>query len=561
MFSRLFRFSALALLLAVPAAGAQEPRKADAKAAGPAVLVRVQSINDLIATAKYVRTLIPGEPGDQFELGIGAFEAFIDKDKGSIEGIDVKNPIGLYVTFGEELTPTPPAVVLVPVADPEAVLTALKERAMLTIEKEKGDVYKTQPPQSPFPIYFRFANKYAYITINDPQNIDPKTLPKPETVLGGKPEHIISATLRIDRLPDGMKRMAIAGIENQLAMGKDQPIPNETKAIKEFKDKAIDELAANLKSVLDGGEELALRINVDQKAEEVSLELELKGTQGSKLARDIQSIKDNKSVAGGAVASPDAAANFNLSVGLSSGLKALLPPVVDDALGLARKEGNVPGEIQTKIEPLIKALLPTVKAGELDFAAAMIGPDKDNLYTVVAALKVVEGKKIETTLKDLAKKELPPEVSAMIVFDAEKLTGGASLHTVKLSEHLDEQGRKILGKSDLHLMFRDDLMVAAIGPGAVEALKRAATSQPADVGVTQLQVHLNRFVPVLGENAEQLAAARAAAEKVFGKGVSKADTIRFSIEGGTSLKAKIAAKGKAIQFLAEYGVAIEKKDQ
>ena len=63
-------------------------------------------------------------------------------------------------------------------------------------------------------------------------------------------------------------------------MGKDQPIPNETKAIKEFKDKSIDELAANLKSLLEGGEEAALRINVDPKAEEVALELELNGVAG-----------------------------------------------------------------------------------------------------------------------------------------------------------------------------------------------------------------------------------------------------------------------------------------
>src|SRR5689334_14808167 len=193
MFSRLFRLSALALVLAVPAARADD-KKADAPTkkadSGPALLVRVQAINDLLKTAEYIRTLIPGEAGDQFELGYKALEAFIDKDKGSIEGVDVKNPIGLYVAFGEELSPTPPVVVLVPVVDQEAVLTALKERAKLTIEKEKDDVYKTEVPNVPFPLYFRFANKYAYVT-NDAQSIDPKTLPKPETVLGGRPEHLV----------------------------------------------------------------------------------------------------------------------------------------------------------------------------------------------------------------------------------------------------------------------------------------------------------------------------------------------------------------------------------
>jgi hypothetical protein len=561
MFSRLFRLSALAVLLAVPAAGAQETKKDSPRPAGPSVVVRVPAINDLLAAAKYIRTFVPGDQGNELELGLGAAEAFIDNDKGSIEGIDVKSPIGLYVTFGEELNATPPVVVLIPVADQDAVLNALKNRAQLQVEKEKDDVYKTQPPQSPFPIYFRFANKYAYVTINDPQNIDPKTLPKPEAVLGGgKPEQLISASLRIDRLPDGMKKMALGFIEMQLAKGKDQPVPNETKAIKDLKDKAIDELSTNLKSLLDGGQELALRLNVDPKADEVSLELELTGQPGSKLAKDIASIRQNKSAAGGAVASPDAAFNFNLSTALAAGLRQMLPTAVDDALAAAKKEANAPGEIQTKVEPLIKALLPTVKAGELDLAAALVGPDKDNHYTFVAALKVVDGKKIEATVKDIVKKELPPEMSGLIQFDADKLPGGASLHTVKVADHLKD-GEKVLGKNDLHVTFRDDLVIAAIGPGAKDALRRAVTSQPADVGVLQFQVSLARIVPIMGDNAGELAAARAAAEKVFGKGGSGADTVRFSIEGGDSLKVKFGAKGKAIQFLAEVGAAQQKKDQ
>ena len=95
-------------------------------------------------------------------------------------------------------------------ADEDAVLAALKDKVQLEVEKDKDGTYKTQPKESPFPVYFRFANKYAYVTVNDPANIDPKTLPKPADVLGGRAEHLISATLRIDRLPDAMKKMAIA---------------------------------------------------------------------------------------------------------------------------------------------------------------------------------------------------------------------------------------------------------------------------------------------------------------------------------------------------------------
>jgi hypothetical protein len=559
MLHRLLCYSALVVALAAPSAWAQE-KKSDSpkKSAGPAVLVRVQSINELLKTADYLRTLAPEDAAEQIKQGLDAIRAFIDDKKG-LEGIDVKNPIGAYITFGEEIGPTPPVVVLIPIADEKTVLEALDTRLGLKPEKEKDGSYKVTPEQIPFPVFFRFANNYAYVTINDSANIDPKTLPKPGDVLGGKPEHIISVTARIDRLPDALKKMAIAQVENQLAMAKEQAIPNETKAIKEFKEKAIDELVVNLKNILEGGEEAALRINVDQKAEEVAIELELKGVQGSKLAKDIASIRENRSVVGGALAFPDTALSFNLSVSLSAELKKLFPPVVDDVLEIIKKQGNIPGEFQTKAEPLVKAVLPTVKAGELDLGVAMVGPDRNDQFTLIAGLKVVEGKKIEDAVRNIVKKELPPEISAMIQLDAEKMDGGVMLHTLKVADQIDEKGQKVIGKSDLHICFRDDLILAAIGPRSKEVLKTALAAKPADVGVARISVSLARIVPIIGDTAQELSAAKKAAEKIFGKGASKADEIRFSIDGGESLKIKLMAKGKAIAFLVELGVTA--KDQ
>jgi hypothetical protein len=417
-------------------------------------------------------------------------------------------------------------------------------------------VYKTQPPQSPFPVYFRFANGYAYVTLQDAANIDEKTLPKPASVLGGRPEHLISATVRIDRLPKDAKNLAVAAVENQLAAGKAQPIPNETKAIKDFRDKAIDELTTNIKELLDGGEEASLRLNVDPKAQEVALELELTGAKGSKLAKDVQSIREHKSVVGGALASPNAAMSFTLSAGLAESLKKGFPQVVDDAQAELLKQANIPGDILTKAEPLIKALLPTIKAGELDLGVALMGPDKNDKYTAVAGLKLVDGKKLEGVIKDVVKKDLPPEASGLVQLDAEKLDGGAMLHTIKVADLLDENAQKVFGKSDMYLTFRDDLLVLAVGPDAKAAIQRAVASKPADVGILRAQVSLARVVPIMGENAQELAAARKAAEKVFGKATgSKADAVRFSIDGGDSLKVKIAIQGKAIQFLAEVAGA------
>ena len=561
MFSRLSRLAVLAVAFATPTAFAA-PDKADTAAKkGPAVLVRVQSVNDLLKTADYVGTLLPEDARNQLKQGTDFARALID-DKTGLAGVNVKEPIGLYVTFGEEFDGTPPVVVLIPIADREAFLNTLEQQGMLKIEapKDKDGVYKTEPQQSPFPVYFRFANGYAYATVGDAANIDTKTLARPADVLGGRPEHLVSATVRIDRLPDGLKKMAIAGIENALANGKDQPVPNETPAMKEFKEKFIDTIAANIKDVLDSGEEAALRLNVDPKGDEFALELELTGVKGKKLAKDIQSIRDNKSVVGGALAATDPAFSWNLSVSLPAGLKKSWGPVADDAMAQGLKEANIPGEMLAKAEPLMNALKPTVKAGELDVGFAFVGPDKDDKYTLVAGLKVAEGKKLDGVMKE-AMKELPPEASGLLKLDEETLPGGVKLHRVLLADQFEKEPKaaKVFGKSDAYLAFRDDLLVVAIGAGAKEAVKKAVASKPADIGIVRLQVHMARLAALMGDDAQQLAAAKAAAEKVFGKGGSKADLIKFSIDGGDSLKLKVSAHGKAIQFLAEVGVGGKEK--
>jgi hypothetical protein len=561
MFSRLSRLAVLAVALATPAAFAAPDKGDSAAAKGPAVLVRVQSINDLLKTADYVGTLLPEDARNQLKQMTDFGKALID-DKTGLAGVDVKNPIGLYATFGEEVGGTPPVVVLIPVADRESFLAALEQQGMLKVEapKDKDGVYKTEPQQAPGAVYFRFANGYAYATVGDAANIDPKVLAKPADVLGGRPEYLVSATVRLDRLPDGYRKVALAGAENFLAKGKEQPVPNETPAMKEFRAKAVDSLAANIRDILESGEEASLRVHVDPKSEEFALELELSGVKGKKLAKDIQSIREHKSVVGGAIASPEAAFSLNLSVGMPADLRKPFGPVVDDGLAQLLKGANVPGEILTKAEPLLKALVPTVKAGELDIGFAFVGPDKDEKYTLVAGMKVVDGKKLEGVVKETIKKELPPEAGDLFKLDEEDLSGGAKLHRVAVADHLDANATKVFGKSDLYLTFRDDLLVLAVGPGAKDAIKKAVASKPADVGVFRTEVHLARVVPLAGENAQELAAAKAAAEKVFGKGGSKADVIKFSIDGGDSLKVKVSAQGKAIQFLAEVGAGRQKKE-
>ena len=549
MFVRVCRFAALALALVLPATAPA----ADSKADGPSLLIRVQSVSDIIKTVEYFATFVPKDNPQvgQLNLGLGVIKDLVKGDSG-IEGIDTKNPIGFYASLASDVQASP-VVVLIPVADEKAVLNALKTRANIE-PKEKDGVYEVASPGLPMTIYFRFANKYAYITANDPENISLKTLPKPEAVLGGKSESLVSVTARLDRLPADMKKMALGQIEEKLSEGKGQALPNETPAQKAFKDETIDQVTRSLKSLLEDGEEVSFRLNVDPKGGEVGVEFEMTAKKGSTLAKDIASIRDNKSTVGGAIGSPDAAFSLNLSLAMASSLKKLMGPVVDEALAMVRQQIPGGGEEKELAEILLKALTPTAKSGDLDVGLSLLGPNKDGHLTAVVGVKVVEGKKIENAVKEIIKKK--GDFAALIDLDAEKLGGDAMLHTIKIGALVPEKGQKVFGPSDLHLTFRDDLMILAFGPEAKNALKKAVNSKPSDVGLTQFQVSLARFVPAVSESADEAAIAKKVAAEVFEKGsAAGSDTITLSLEGGSSLKLKFSAKGKALVFLGKLNEA------
>ena len=62
------------------------------------------------------------------------------------------------------------------------------------------------------------------------------------------------------------------------------------------------------------------------------------------------------------------------------------------------------------------------------------------------------------------------------------------LHTVKVADLIDEKGEKVIGKNDLHVIFRDDFDARRDWSAAKELLKKAVSSKPADVGVLRPRV-------------------------------------------------------------------------
>lgn len=545
----LFRLTALALAFVLPVTAYSADKKED-KSPKPTVVVRLQSVDQMMKSANFIANLITDEDTrEQVKQAIDLVDSLKDPKNG-IEGVDTTKPFGMYATLSAEITESP-IVVLLPVANKDLFLNLLKQRAMLEVN-EKDGVYSTTPEGSPFTVYFRFSKGYAWATINTPGNIAEDKLPKPEAVLEGKPEHLVSVSLHVSRLPEEMRNLALGFVENALADAKDSPIPGEIKSLKPFVDSSIDEVAATVKSLLNETGDFSINLNVDSVSKEIAVELELTPVASTKLAKDILSISQNKSVVGGAIAGQKNAFSFVFSVTMAKALQKQFPTLVDDVLAEAKKQA--PAEVLEIAQPLIDALLPTLKEGQLDIGSTVVGPNKDQQYTSLTALKVKDGKKIERAVKDVVAK-LDPNISALFELNAFKI-GDHEVHVVKVADMLPLEAQAVLGKSDVMLAVRDDMLLITLGPDAKSVLKTALESKPADVGIMNMTVSMSRFATLMADSADtpvEADALKKAAKTVFKGKYTTGDAFTMSITGGSSFKVKFAIQEKALQYLIETG--------
>jgi hypothetical protein len=127
--------------------------------AGPTIEVRLRSVNDLVDKAEYVAGLAGKE--DAVKQLRELIKTLSAGGKG-IEGIDPKKPMGIYATLAKEVE-TSPFVVMVPIADEDQFLAALKKRLDVTPEKGPDGTLKAAVPIIN-EIHARFASGYLYIS-------------------------------------------------------------------------------------------------------------------------------------------------------------------------------------------------------------------------------------------------------------------------------------------------------------------------------------------------------------------------------------------------------------
>jgi hypothetical protein len=522
MRTRLLPFATLVVFTAAWPVAAQEK-----KPAKPTLVVRIAPLEHLVADAAYLGELV-GKGNEAEQAG--------QMLKG-LEGVDTTKPLGLYGYLGPNGIDSE-AVVLVPVSDEKAFRDKLEQLGS-KFEKD-GDLYKVDVPQLPipFPVYMKFANKYAYVTVRDKEPLGNDRILEPAKVLAGK--GTASAVINLDEIPKELKEIALTQSELQLANAKEKDMPNESKAQKQFRIAALDEAFARLKELLNDGGTVSLRFDLNRKAGDLTVEAALAAKSGTKLADGIAGLGQTTSVAAGAVAGPDAAMTVRIDAALPERLRKALGPVIEEAFQqVIEKEKD---EAKRKLaEPLLKVIGPTAKMGQLDAGFSLRGPDSGGLYTLLAALKVKDGKALEQAAKDALKES--PQTQKGLALDFAKV-GDVSIHKV-VPDKVDEDTKRTFGDNPVYIAFRDDALIVGGGPNGLDAVKSAVAAGPASGKIFQAEVAFARSARLMAKENKE---APAIAKRVFKGGD---DTLVVTLDGGQALTLSLKMKAQLIKFFTE----------
>src|SRR5579883_1328941 len=197
-----FVLTAAVILGAGPAAAKDE--------AGPAVEVRLKSVTDLLAYVEYVgRIAGQDEQAKQLTALVKAFT----NEKG-LGGIDPDRPFGVYAMVTRNVVDSP-VVAMIPVADEETILGLL--RVQLSLDPKKGDdgVYEVKAPKIPAPVFFRFAKKYAFVTLREKKALSDAALIDPKTFFTASDPAVLSVAVHIDRVPADVRKAVFGQFELQ----------------------------------------------------------------------------------------------------------------------------------------------------------------------------------------------------------------------------------------------------------------------------------------------------------------------------------------------------------
>jgi hypothetical protein len=501
----------------------------------PTVELRVRSVNDLLDKVEYVAGLAGQEEAPkQFRELVKQLSA----DGKGVEGLDPKRPFGVYAAMTDDVVSSP-VVIMVPIADKDRFLTMLKERAGIEPEKA-GDTLKVPVPLIG-ELHAKFAHDYLYVGMRA-ADLDAKKLVTPKAFFANDDGSVASLLVRVDRVPAEVRKVFLGQFEMKLAEERKKKPEGESDAEFKLKNMVFDAMVAGSKGLLEDCKQLAVRLVIDAKTDELAAEVVVTPKAGTTAAKNFASLGAKTSLPAGIVSAKNTVARAGGKIELTADLKAQLKAVVD---AMVEDELKKAGD-RAVAEKIFDAITPTLKSGELDYALALTGPDANGKHGMMVAMGAKDAKEIEKLLKEFA--PFVPEDAAKVTFDVQTI-GGFALHKVE-GKQIDENFEKIFGTKTFWVGVSDTCVVLSIEESG-DAIKAALKAKPAATAAHGVELSAAKLIP-LADNKLKPDDVKRILKQAFGDGpVAGKDTVSVSVEGGAQLSIKVKAKGQALRLMVK----------
>lgn len=562
MTSRFLSAAFAAVLFAVPSFAAPLP---NGKGKLPALTGQTQPVSKLMLSLRSAVKAVAGEePVKKMDEAIK--EALGEK---GFTGLDLTKPILAYGELDDDAA-TSSGFVLVPTTGEEEFKAFtgrfLKEKAVKfnPVENHKG-LYKVEPTDednaADVSIYMRVANGYAYFGINvKPEEMAEKVLVVPGVLTDPKDTALISYRMHFDSIPDALRKKAFDKLDelvNEITGEAARVVPMDLFRVGvvaneagEFQKKSAKAMAGMVKrrgnQVLSEADWAGYALRYDDRTAEMAFEGVLTPKAGTPLAKEIAARKPHENQFAGLV-SKEAAVGITVSAPLfEAEIRDVLAGAVAEAQRKMKDESPAPEEFQPIVEELFAGAQRTVKSGTFDFAAALVGPNKEGQFDTAIAISYDDAPKLEKEVKALAKKKVPEEFLKSVKFDKVKV-GEVGVHEIDAAIIPEEMKKGVpnFPAGNLYLAFAPKAVYVTFGPSGLQTMKDLLAAKPAPArafDVTLNPARLQKLVALYEPNVAQMlpdffGSEDAASSVVFAE-VAGGDALR--VRFGLNLKTSIA---------------------
>ena len=495
----------------------------------PAIQIQIRSLESLMASLQeFQRSAGQKEFDRQMEL----MKALSINE---FAGVDAKKPLALYANIAPDLVSSTGAI-MVPVKDEKAVLNQVQKLTNLEPQKE-GALYVYRPQSLPFPIFVRFADGYAYVTIQDSKSLDDGSRIRPDKIFAKPLESMMGFRLQVDRIPEQLRRQSLIDFRGGLEDGTNLPLPNETALQRTGRETVAKIMLEAAQIIIRDAREFAVYLDLNSKGQDVSLDLRLGAKPGSQMAAAFARMPQHRSPFQGWIRS-DSAFHILVSSGYSEAVRKLVGLAADSQFTSIPPDGE-----PERADRLRAGAQAFSGADSLEFALDLRGPGPGGTYTLLGACTVKPNAKYESQVEDIWK-AIPPHQRTRLKLSSSPF-GRWKLYEIADVDGTDDALRSVFGKAPMGIAMSKETVIYSNGDEKLQALKAAAQTAPEPAPIIRVGLNAARLAPLFKNwfpNAEP-------AQKAF----SKPDDGRaqLTITGGNELKIRLEVKWALLNFVSK----------